>query len=159
MMKHCLGVIWLLLAAPSFAQTVPELNELSPDQLPPAPVNDPAMDLSMGTIYSSGEPDRVVNGCTVLGRPDWLIAADADTHVARMVVNAMGRAAWKNEVVESGDCSCENRWPNWAKVIDEFYESYGGLDRSALNSIERAYRANMRQNARAARAICQEQGR
>ena len=153
MMKLGLGATWLLLATPTFAQTVPDLSEVKP-----APANDPAMDLSIGTFYTSGEPDRVVNGCIVPGRPDWLLAADADTHVARMVVSAMGRAGWKNKVVESGECSCINRWPNWSEVIDEFYESYGGLDRSALNSIEREYRGNMRLNARAARSICQEQG-
>ena len=154
MMKHKLGAIWLLLATPTFAQTVPDLSEL-----PPASATDPSMDLSIGTIYTAGEPDRVINGCIVPGRPDWLLAADADTHAARMVVSAMGRAGWKNKVVESGDCSCANRWPNWAAVIDEFYESYGGLDRSALNGIEQDYRANMRLSSRAARSICQQQGR
>ncbi|MGY6696705.1 MAG: hypothetical protein ACXIUW_11875 [Roseinatronobacter sp.] len=151
--------MWLLLAVPAYGQAAPDLQDLDPDAVPAAPETNSAMDLTLPEIFTSGEPDREVNGCVVPGRPDWLLAVSAEDHVARMVVNAIGRANWKRKVSETQDCSCENRWPDWPAVIAEFQEKYAGLDRSALSAVEAEYRTIMRREANSARSICREQGR
>ena len=156
MMKHSLGVIWLLLAVPAFAQTVPDLNELSPDQLPPAPASDPSMDLSIGTIYTSGEPDRVLNGCTVPGRPDWIIEINPTRNVEQWLVSAIWAYIGGTQVVETGDCLCEKRFPSWELAMEYFDANYAGMERSDMNRVRLEYGPKSRNQVRSADEMCKD---
>ena len=158
-MKHALFGLTLTLAMPALAQTTPDLGDLNPKTLPAAPANSAAQDLTLPELYTSAEPDREVNGCLVRGRPDWLIEMNPATTNERMIVHGMQRLRWKQAVVESGECSCELRYPDWAAIISDFNKDYALLDRQAMFEIDMAYRAQIRSLHAHATSICREQGR
>ncbi|WP_071796438.1 hypothetical protein [Natronohydrobacter thiooxidans] len=158
-MKHALLGLALTFALPALAQTAPELRDLDPDTLPPAPAESAAHDLTLPELYTSAEPDREVNGCIVPGRPDWLVEMNPATTNERMIVHGMQRLRWKQAVVESGECSCELRYPDWAAIISDFNENYALLDRQAMFEIDMAYHDKAAALRAEAAAICHEHGR
>jgi hypothetical protein len=158
-MKHAFLGLALTFAMPALAQTAPDLGDLDPNKLPPAPADSAAHDLTLPELYTSAEPDREVNGCIVPGRPDWLSEMNPATTNERMIVHGMQRLRWKQAVAESGECSCELRYPDWAATISDFNENYALLDRHAMFEIDMAYRAQIRSLHAHATSICREQGR
>lgn len=156
MFKYGLSAMWLLLAVPAYGQAVPDLQDLDPDALPAAPENNNAMDLSIGKIYTSGEPDREINGCIVPGRPDWIIEINPSRNIEQWLVSAIWRYLGGSRVVETEDCSCELRFPSWADAIDYFDENYAGMERVAMNNVRLDYGPKSREMARKADDICQE---
>ena len=89
-MTHSLGALVLLLAMPSFAQTAPDLSDATPAQSPPAPTNTPALGLSIGTKFMSGEPDRAENDCLVHWRGDWGLESDVEQLFMRDIWTYLG---------------------------------------------------------------------
>ena len=158
-MKHALLGLALTFAMPALAQTTPDLGDLNPKTLPPAPAESAAHDLTLPELYTSAEPDREVNGCIVPGRPDWLVEMNPATTNERMIVHGMQRLRWKQAVVESGECSCELRYPDWAAIISDFNKDYALLDRQAMFEIDMAYHDKAAALRAEAAAICHEHGR
>ncbi|WFE77205.1 hypothetical protein [Roseinatronobacter sp. S2] len=158
-MKHALLGLALFVAMPVLAQTAPDLNDLDPNTLPPAPAQGNALDLMMPQLYTASEPDRVVNGCIVPGRPDWLIEMNPATTNERAMVHAIYNLRWSKAVVENEDCDCALRHPDWAEVIAEFNESYAGMDKQQMFDTQMSYRSMHHQRVARARAICREQSR
>lgn len=158
-MKHALLGLALTLAMPALAQTAPELSDLDPNKLPPAPVDSAAHDLTLPGLYTSAEPDREVNGCIVPGRPDWLVEMNPATTNERALVNAMYQHRWSTTVVAQEDCACALRYPDWADVIAKFEENYAGLDRAAMSDVRHRYNGEHHQYIARARAICREHNR
>jgi len=158
-MKHALLGLALIFAMPALAQTAPELSDLDPNKLPPAPVDSAAHDLTLPELYTSAEPDREVNGCIVPGRPDWLVEMNPATTNERALVNAMYQHRWSTAVVAQEDCACALRYPDWAEIIAEFEARYAGLDRQELFEAVRPYHAEHHQQVSKARAICREHNR
>lgn len=158
-MKPALLGLALFLALPAFAQTAPDLNDLDPNTLPPAPAQGNALDLMMPQLYTASKPDRVVNGCIVPGRPDWLIEMNPATTNERAMVHAIYNLRWSKAVVENEDCACALRYPDWAEVIAEFNESYAGMDKQQMFDVQMSYRGEYHQIVSRADTICREQSR
>ncbi len=158
-MKHALLGLALSFALPVLAQTAPDLGDLDPNKLPPAPAESAAHDLPLPELYTSAEPDREVNGCIVPGRPDWLVEMNPATTAERAMVHAIYNLRWSEAVVAHEDCACALRYPDWAKVIAEFKESYAGMGRQEMFDAQMSYRAMHHQHVARARAICREHNR
>lgn len=156
-MKHALLGFALTLAMPTFAQITPDLGDLDPNTLPPAPANSTAQDLTLPELYTSAEPDREVNGCLVRGRPDWLVEMNPATTAERAMVHAIYNLRWSEAVVTHEDCTCALRYPDWAEVIVEFKDSYAGMSRQEMFDTQMSYRAMHHQHVVRARAICRDQ--
>lgn len=158
-MKPALLGLTLLLAMPALAQTTPDLNDLDPNILPPAPVQGNALDLTIPELYTSSEPDLEVNGCIVPGRPDWLIEMNPQTTNERAMVHAIYNLRWSRAVVENEDCTCALRYPDWADVIAEFNTRYAGLDKQQMFDAQMSYRGAYHRIVSRADTICREQSR
>ena len=158
-MKHALLGLALIFAMPALAQTVPDLGDLDPNTLPPAPADSPVQDLTLPEFYISAEPDREVNGCRVPGRPDWLIEMNPATTAERAMVHAIYNLRWSEAVVAHEDCACALRYPDWAEVIAEFKESYAGLGRQEMFDAQMSYRAAYHRIVSQADTICRDQSR
>ena len=158
-MKHALLGLALIFAMPALAQTVPDLGDLDPNTLPPAPADSPVQDLTLPELYISAEPDREVNGCRVPGRPDWLIEMNPATTAERAMVHAIYNLRWSEAVVAHEDCACALRYPDWAEVIAEFKASYAGMGRQEMFDAQMLYRAAFHQIVSQADTICRDQNR
>lgn len=158
-MKYVLLGLALIFAVPALAQTVPDLGNLDPNKLPPAPAESAAQDLTLPELYTSAEPDGQVNGCRVPGRPDWLVEMNPATTAERAMVHAIYNLRWSEAVVAHEDCACALRYPDWAKVIAEFKESYAGMGRQEMFDVQMSYRAMHHQHVARARTICRERNR
>ncbi len=139
MLKYCSSAIWLAMAVPAYTQTIPDLSDLSPDEMPAAPENAAAMDLSIGKIYTSGEPDREINGCIVPGRPDWIIEINRSRNVEQWLVSELWAYLGSTRVLEMENCACELRYPSWADAIEYFDANYAGMERIEMDRIRQQY--------------------
>ena len=88
-----------------------------------------------------------------------LVEMNPATTNERMIVHGMQRLRWKEAVVESGECSCELRYPDWAAIISDFNENYALLDRQEMFEIDMAYHDKAAALRAEAAAICHEHGR
>ena len=158
-MKPALLGLALFVAMPVLAQTAPDLNDLDPNTLPPAPAQGNGLDLTLPQLYTASEPDREINGCIVPGRPDWLIEMNPATTNERALVNAMYQHRWSTAVVTQEHCACALRYPDWDDVIADFEARYAGLDRATMSDARHRYNAEHHQQVSKARAICREQSR
>ncbi len=158
-MKHAFLGLALTFTVPALAQTTPELGDLDPNKLPPAPADSAAHDLTLPELYTSAEPDREVNGCIVPGRPDWLVEMNPTTTAERAMVHAIYNLRWSEAVVAHEDCTCALRYSDWAEVIAEFKESYAGMGRQEMFDAQMSYRAAYHQIVSQADTICRDQSR
>lgn len=151
-MTHSLGALVLLLVMPSFAQTAPDLSDATPAQSPPAPTNTPALGLSIGTKFMSGEPDRAENDCLVHWRGDWGLESDVEQLFMRDIWTYLGGV----QVVETGHCLCEKRFPSWSVAMEYLNANYAGLDRVDMDRIRLEYVAKSRNQAKLADEMCKD---
>ena len=158
-MKHAFLGLALTFALPALAQTAPDLGDLDPNKLPPAPTDGAAHDLTLPQLYTSAEPDREVSGCIVPGRPDWLVEMNPATTAERAMVHAIYNLRWSEAVVGQEDCACALRYPDWAEVIAEFKASYAGMGRQEMFDAQMLYRAAFHQIVSQADTICRDQNR
>lgn len=90
-------------------------------------------------------------------RPDWMENAHVRDAHKNILVQQMYRAQGLNAVVETGDCSCETRFPSWSAVSDYYFENYAGLDRHEILERTSDYSGTANELRPTARAICEEQ--
>jgi len=81
-----------------------------------------------------------------------------DAHKVELI-QRMRTAQAFNTIVETGECSCEDRFPNWAAAIKYFQENYAGIeDRHEIYAQTAIYREIINSRRLDARAICVTDG-
>ena len=88
---------------------------------------------------------------------DPVIIENMDFRDAHRVIfiRDMYRAYTFNNVVESGACGCEQRYPSWEPVVQYYLEHYAGIeDRHELREHGRAYDNTIQAYRGTAREIC-----
>jgi len=91
-------------------------------------------------------------------RPDWMENAHVRDAHKNILVQQMYRAQGLNAVVDTGDCSCETRFPSWDAVSEYYFENYAGLDRHEILERTSEYSRTANELRFAAKSICEEQG-
>lgn len=102
---------------------------------------DPFTDLTMPALTDAAEqaePDRVVNGCTVPGRPAWTSNFPPKERQRGTLLRLMHERLWLSKVTESGSCSCENRWPGWDETERAFNLYMKDLDMDGVTTVYQA---------------------
>lgn len=75
-----------------------------------------------------------------------------------ILVQRMYRAASYQEIVATGDCSCEKRFPAWDVAVDYYLENYARLqDRYEIQEVTKKYRNSISQNRSTVRDLCTAQ--
>ena len=75
------------------------------------------------------------------------------------LIQRMNTAHAFSTIVETGDCSCENRFPDWDDAIEYYLEHYAGIkDRHEIYAQTDIYRKTINAQRDTARAICTSQG-
>ena len=122
-------VIPCILAGTAFAQLVPE-----------------AVETSEVCPNRSSEPE---------------IIADLDVREShkRILVQRMYRAAAFQDIVDTGRCTCEVRFPSWDVAVDYYLENYSRIDdQYEVQQITKTYRLSIAANRAKVRELCQTQG-
>ncbi|MGB3795832.1 MAG: hypothetical protein WA957_05960 [Alteraurantiacibacter sp.] len=91
--------------------------------------------------------------------PDFFNTFDfRDAHRVELI-QRMNTAKAFTKIVETGDCSCENRFPDWDETINYYLEHYAGIqDRHEIYDETTVYRNTINARRLDARAICVSQG-
>ena len=72
-----------------------------------------------------------------------------------LFIRDMYRAYTFNTVVETGSCSCDQRYPAWEPVVQYYLEHYAGIeDRHELAEHAQSYTATIEAYRSSARDIC-----
>jgi hypothetical protein len=91
-------------------------------------------------------------------QPEWVDRIPLREAQNKVLIQQMYRAQSMQAVAESGDCSCETRFPSWATVETIFLEAYANLDRWGATERTEQYRDIANENRRVAKPICEQQG-
>jgi hypothetical protein len=91
-------------------------------------------------------------------QPEWVDNIPLRESHNKLLIQQMYRAQSMQAVADSGDCSCETRFPSWQKTETRFLETYAGLDRWKASERTEEYRATANEYRRIAMPICEEQG-
>ena len=76
-----------------------------------------------------------------------------------LFVRDMYRAFTFNGIVETGTCSCDQRYPDWGPVVTYYAEHYSSIDdRNELREKNKPYTASINANLAKARDICRAAG-
>lgn len=107
-------------------------------------------------------PDTTENSAVCPNRPaEPQIIANMDFRDADRVIliKRMYGAASLQSVVDTADCSCATRFPEWDQVIEYYLNHYSGIEnRWEIAEATKPYGRAISQNRPAAREICIEQG-
>lgn len=90
-----------------------------------------------------------------------LIIQNMDAREANRVLflRDMYRAYTFNGIVESGTCSCEQRYPSWEPVVEYYLEHYAIIeDRHELREYGKPYQNTINEHRTIARDICLASG-
>ncbi len=91
-------------------------------------------------------------------QPDWMENADIrDAHKV-ILVQVMYRAQSMQAIVETGDCSCETRFPSWEDASEYYLENYADLDRHEILARTSDYLRTASELRRIAMPICKAVG-
>ncbi len=92
------------------------------------------------------------------GEPNWIEDIDIREAHKGNLVQMMYRAQGMQAVSESGDCSCESRFPSWDAAQKHYYEHYADLERwEVLEKIDE-YRRIASGHRKVAKPLCEQQG-
>lgn len=91
-------------------------------------------------------------------QPEWVDRIPLREAQNKVLIQQMYRAQSMQAVAESGDCSCETRFPSWATVETTFLEAYASLDRWGATERTEQYRDIANENRRVAKPICEQLG-
>lgn len=81
-----------------------------------------------------------------------------DAHKVELI-QKMRTAQAFTSIVETGECSCEQRFPDWDGAISYYLEHYAGIDdRHEVYAETAVYRDIINSRRLDARAICDAQG-
>ena len=91
-------------------------------------------------------------------QPAWVDDIPLRESHNKVLIQQMYRAQSMQAVAESGDCSCQTRFPSWASVETTFLETYARLDRWGATERTEEYRELANEHRKTAKPICEEQG-
>ncbi|ATG37966.1 MAG: hypothetical protein HEP70_19285 [Rhodobiaceae bacterium] len=107
-------------------------------------------------VPSAGSAPRICPNRIAM--PDWLVNFDVkDAHKINLV-QEMYRAQSMTAIVETGDCSCETRFPSWTAASDYYFAHYAGMNRHEILERTSEYRRTANEQRRAAQPVCEAQG-
>ncbi|WP_159087080.1 hypothetical protein [Loktanella sp. Alg231-35] len=87
--------------------------------------------------------------------PPFLENMDVRDSLKKILVQRMYRAASFQTIVETGDCSCDARFPAWDITVNYYLENYARLeDQWEIQETTKVYRDSINKNRPAARDIC-----
>ena len=137
MRKPILALMLAALAGPLVAQTSPQVS------------NDLTVDMSP-------QQYRICNDRPA--RPTWMDEIDPrQAYKALTLMDLYELRAWE-QIVETGDCGCDVRFPSWEKASEEFDERYL-LDSAAEHTTAQRDIRRQRNDLRlVVQEICEAQG-
>ena len=91
-------------------------------------------------------------------QPEWVDNIPLRESHNKLLIQQMYRAQSMQAVADSGDCSCETRFPSWEQTETQFLETHAGLDRWEASERTEEYRATANEYRRIAMPICKKQG-
>lgn len=91
-------------------------------------------------------------------RPEWIENIEPKEAHYGQLVQMMYRAQSLRAVVESGECSCETRYPSWDDAQVYYYEHYSDLERWEVLERTNEYSRSANEFRRAARPVCEAAG-
>lgn len=114
------------LSASAHAQLVPEPRDQAPELCPDRP-SDPSIIAEMGV---------------------------RDAHLA-LLLRGMYKASAYQDIVETGTCACDQRFPDWEPVVRYYLRTYAGEDDHGVVRERRSfYRESASANRPRVREIC-----
>lgn len=90
-------------------------------------------------------------------QPRWMDSADVREAHKIILVQQMYRAQSMTAVVDSGECSCETRYPSWARASEYFFQHYAALSRHEILDRTSDYSRTANELRLQAQAICENQ--
>lgn len=115
-----------------------------------------------GTAGAQLVPEAVETGEVCPNRPsEPAIIADMDVREShkRILVQRMYRAAAFQNIVDTGLCTCEARFPGWDVAVDYYLENYSRIDdQYEVQQITKTYRTSIAANRAKVRELCEAQG-
>lgn len=137
MRKITLAAAVTLLAAPLAAQTSPQVtNDL--------------------TVTMSPQQYRICNDRPA--RPAWMDEVHPrEAYKALTLMDLYELRAWER-IVDTGNCSCEIRFPEWEDASEEFNEKYLLASAAENTATQRVIRQKRNDLRHAVQDICEAQG-
>ncbi|MEM7746805.1 MAG: hypothetical protein AAF732_24390 [Pseudomonadota bacterium] len=115
-----------------------------------------------GTAFAQLVPEAVETSEVCPNRPsEPEIIADLDVREShkRILVQRMYRAAAFQDIVDTGRCTCEVRFPSWDVAVDYYLENYSRIDdQYEVQQATKTYRSSIAANRAKVRELCQTQG-
>ena len=91
-------------------------------------------------------------------QPDWITNIDTrDANKARLI-QQIYRAQSMERIVNSGECSCETRFPTWVSAEKSYFEHFASADRNELREAISKFSRTANELRQTAKPICEEQG-
>jgi len=91
-------------------------------------------------------------------QPEWVDNIPLRQSHNKVLIQQMYRAQSMQAVAETGDCSCETRFPSWESVETRFLETYARLDRWGATERTEEFRELANEHRKVAKPICEQQG-
>ena len=115
-----------------------------------------------GTAFAQLVPEAVETSEVCPNRPsEPEIIADLDVREShkRILVQRMYRAAAFQDIVDTGRCTCEVRFPSWDVAVDYYLENYSRIDdQYEVQQITKTYRTSIAANRAKVSELCEAQG-
>ena len=115
-----------------------------------------------GTAFAQLVPEAVETSEVCPNRPsEPEIIADLDVREShkRILVQRMYRAAAFQDIVDTGRCTCEVRFPSWDVAVDYYLENYSRIDdQYEVQQATKTYRSSIAANRAKVRELCEAQG-
>lgn len=90
--------------------------------------------------------------------PEWMGNLPSREKYKRLVIQTIYRAQSVERIVQSGECSCKTRFPDWDASVQQFNDRYLGTDRSRLREANSLYLARFNELRNVAKSICETVG-
>lgn len=90
--------------------------------------------------------------------PEWMGNLPSREKYKRLVIQTIYRAQSVERIVQSGECSCETRFPEWDASVQHFNDSYLGADRNRLREANNLYLGRFNELRNDAKSICETEG-
>jgi len=91
-------------------------------------------------------------------RPEWIENIDVREAHKGVLVQTMYRAQGMQTVAETGECTCDNRFPSWDAAQDQYFKNYSAMERWEILDRNREYLRAANDSMKVARPICEQQG-
>lgn len=113
--------------------------------------------VSAAQMVSSGQTSEICPGRP--NEPPIIQNMPVQEAYRTLLLQAMYSAYRYELVVQTGTCSCENRFPSWEPVVEYYLENYARLeDEWDVMDAQRPYDAAKRLHREPHRTICVQQG-